>query len=209
MRPPEVLGTDDAVDEPDREVESGRVGEDTGELLRRAVDRVGLGLGQPLADEGDGLVRQVVVRGRSGVGVACLEVGHGISVEFRKRMRKQLLLTRTVQFSYCPSCSTCAVSCSSGNSRSGHRAPVAGGAMNFTPSAVSQQLAVLEREAGVQLLRRSGRRLQLTPQAEVLVAAAGEVLDVLERAQASVESSLTSVQGRCAGSTSSSPQPSP
>ena len=69
-------------------------------------------------------------------------------------------------------------------------------AMNFTPSAVSQQLGVLEREAGVQLLRRAGRRLQLTPQAEVLVAAAGEVLDTLERAQASVESTLTSVQGK-------------
>jgi DNA-binding transcriptional LysR family regulator len=69
-------------------------------------------------------------------------------------------------------------------------------AVNLTPSAVSQQLGVLEREAGVQLVRRVGRRLQLTPQAEVLVAAAGEVLDVLERAQSSVESTLTNVQGR-------------
>ncbi|MBT2500927.1 LysR substrate-binding domain-containing protein [Curtobacterium sp. ISL-83] len=69
-------------------------------------------------------------------------------------------------------------------------------AMNFTPSAVSQQLAVLEREAGTQLLRRAGRRLQLTPQAEVLVAAAGHVLDVLEQAQATVESTLPTVQGR-------------
>jgi DNA-binding transcriptional LysR family regulator len=69
-------------------------------------------------------------------------------------------------------------------------------AMNLTPSAVSQQLAVLEREAGVQLLRKAGRRLQLTPQAEVLVAAAGDVLDTLERAQSTVEATLTSVQGR-------------
>jgi len=69
-------------------------------------------------------------------------------------------------------------------------------AMNFTPSAVSQQLAVLEREAGVPLLRRAGRRLQLTPQAEVLVQAAGHVLDVLDHAQAQVESSLPTVQGR-------------
>ncbi|MCA5923960.1 MULTISPECIES: LysR substrate-binding domain-containing protein [Curtobacterium] len=69
-------------------------------------------------------------------------------------------------------------------------------AMNFTPSAVSQQLSALEREAGVQLLRRAGRRLQLTPQAEVLVAAAGQVLDVLEHAQSQVAETLPSVQGR-------------
>ncbi|MCS5524243.1 LysR substrate-binding domain-containing protein [Curtobacterium flaccumfaciens pv. oortii] len=69
-------------------------------------------------------------------------------------------------------------------------------AVNFTPSAVSQQLSALEREAGVQLLRKAGRRLQLTPQAEVLVAAAGQVLDVLEHAQSQVEETLSSVQGR-------------
>ncbi|WP_282819693.1 LysR substrate-binding domain-containing protein [Curtobacterium flaccumfaciens] len=69
-------------------------------------------------------------------------------------------------------------------------------AVNFTPSAVSQQLSALEREAGVQLLRKAGRRLQLTPQAEVLVAAAGQVLDVLEHAQSQVEDTLSSVQGR-------------
>ncbi len=117
-------------------------------------------------------------------------------MEFRKRKRKQLLLTRTVQFSYCSvMLDVRRLVLLRELSIRGTVAAVAA-AMNFTPSAVSQQLAVLEREAGVQLLRRSGRRLQLTPQAEVLVAAAGEVLDVLERAQASVESTLTSVQGR-------------
>src|ERR1700709_399328 len=35
-------------------------------------------------------------------------------------------------------------------------------ALAFTPSAVSQQLSALEREAGVVLLEREGRRLQLT-----------------------------------------------
>ena len=69
-------------------------------------------------------------------------------------------------------------------------------AVNFTPSAVSQQLAALEREAGVPLLRKAGRRLQLTPQAEVLVQAAGHVLDVLEQAQSEVEGSMPTVQGR-------------
>ncbi|MFC6235950.1 LysR family transcriptional regulator, partial [Leucobacter soli] len=38
-------------------------------------------------------------------------------------------------------------------------------ALNYSPSAVSQQLALLEREAGVQLLRRVGRTLALTPAA--------------------------------------------
>ncbi|MFD0890928.1 LysR family transcriptional regulator, partial [Streptosporangium algeriense] len=36
-------------------------------------------------------------------------------------------------------------------------------ALTFTPSAVSQQLAALEREAGVALLERTGRRVTLTP----------------------------------------------
>src|SRR5919202_1770861 len=44
------------------------------------------------------------------------------------------------------------------------------GALGYTPPAVSQQLAALEREAGVQLLRRDGRRLRLTPAGEELVA---------------------------------------
>ena len=42
-------------------------------------------------------------------------------------------------------------------------------ALNFTPSGVSQQLALLEREAGVPLLRKSGRRLELTAAAQALV----------------------------------------
>jgi DNA-binding transcriptional LysR family regulator len=67
--------------------------------------------------------------------------------------------------------------------------------LSFSPSAVSQQLSQLERETGVQLLRRSGRRVLLTPQAEVLVTAAGEVLDTLERAEAAMQSSLPTVRG--------------
>ncbi len=68
--------------------------------------------------------------------------------------------------------------------------------LNFSPSAVSQQLALLEREAGVPLLRKAGRRVLLTPQAEVLVEAAREVLDTLERAEAAVHSSLSTIRGR-------------
>src|SRR5215211_6434332 len=42
-------------------------------------------------------------------------------------------------------------------------------ALQFTPSAVSQQLAMLEREAGVPLIERAGRGVRLTDAALVLV----------------------------------------
>jgi DNA-binding transcriptional LysR family regulator len=57
-------------------------------------------------------------------------------------------------------------------------------ALRFTPSAVSQQLSALEREAGVPLLSRTGRRVTLTPAAEVLVRHTEEVLRRLEQAAA-------------------------
>jgi DNA-binding transcriptional LysR family regulator len=69
-------------------------------------------------------------------------------------------------------------------------------ALNFTPSAVSQQLSQLEKETGTQLLRKAGRRVQLTPQAEVLVASVGEVLDTLERAETRLQAAATRVTGR-------------
>lgn len=68
-------------------------------------------------------------------------------------------------------------------------------ARRYSPSAVSQQLAQLQREAGVELLRRSGRRLVLTPAAESLVAAAGRVLDELERAEAELATAAPTVGG--------------
>ncbi|MEU3935677.1 LysR family transcriptional regulator [Streptomyces sp. NPDC029044] len=55
-------------------------------------------------------------------------------------------------------------------------------ALAFTASAVSQQLGVLEREAGVPLLERSGRRVVLTPAGRILVAHADAVLERLELA---------------------------
>src|SRR6478609_12184915 len=57
-------------------------------------------------------------------------------------------------------------------------------AMTFTPSAVSQQLAALEREAGVRLLERTGRRVTLTPAGVALVRHAEAVLERLEQAAA-------------------------
>lgn len=51
--------------------------------------------------------------------------------------------------------------------------------LGYTPSAVSQQLAVLEREAGVALVERSNRGIVLTPAGEVMARRAGELLDLV------------------------------
>jgi DNA-binding transcriptional LysR family regulator len=59
-------------------------------------------------------------------------------------------------------------------------------ALDYTPSAVSQQLAVLEREAGAKLLERSGRNVRLTDAGRVLVRHAGTLLDGMEAAEAEV-----------------------
>jgi DNA-binding transcriptional LysR family regulator len=60
-------------------------------------------------------------------------------------------------------------------------------ALQYTPSAVSQQLAVLEREAGVPLLEKTGRTLRLTDAALVLVGHAESLLAGVERAEADLE----------------------
>lgn len=57
-------------------------------------------------------------------------------------------------------------------------------ALQYTPSAVSQQLAVLEREAGVALLERAGRGVRLTDAGRRLVEHADAVLARLEAAEA-------------------------
>ncbi|MFF7456107.1 LysR substrate-binding domain-containing protein [Kitasatospora sp. NPDC008115] len=57
-------------------------------------------------------------------------------------------------------------------------------ALSFSPSAVSQQLSVLEKEAGVALLERTGRRVALTPAGRNLVRHAEAVLERLEQADA-------------------------
>jgi DNA-binding transcriptional LysR family regulator len=79
-------------------------------------------------------------------------------------------------------------------SRRGTLAAVAD-ALAYSPSSVSQQLSQLEKEAGVPLLVQVGRRVQLTPQAELLVGHAQAVLERLEEAEADVARSLTTVSG--------------
>jgi DNA-binding transcriptional LysR family regulator len=56
-------------------------------------------------------------------------------------------------------------------------------ALAYTPSAVSQQLATLEREAGVPLMERHGRRLRLTDAGRGLVEHAAAVIARLELAE--------------------------
>jgi DNA-binding transcriptional LysR family regulator len=73
-------------------------------------------------------------------------------------------------------------------------------ALGYTAPAVSQQLAALEREAGVALLERNGRRRRLTPAGEELVARTEGILRELEAAEAALERTTTQVAGvlRCA-----------
>ena len=59
-------------------------------------------------------------------------------------------------------------------------------ALHLTPSAVSQQLAALEREVGQPVVERNGRGVRLTGAAEVLVGHANVVLAQLEAAAADV-----------------------
>ena len=69
-------------------------------------------------------------------------------------------------------------------------------ALQFTPSAVSQQLAMLEREAGVALLERAGRGVRLTDAALVLVGHADALLDRAALAEADLAAAAGTVTGR-------------
>ena len=57
-------------------------------------------------------------------------------------------------------------------------------AMHLTPSAVSQQLKALEREAGVALTERSGRGLALTVPGRMLAETAKDIAVAIENAEA-------------------------
>jgi DNA-binding transcriptional LysR family regulator len=69
-------------------------------------------------------------------------------------------------------------------------------ALQFTPSAVSQQLAMLEREAGVPLLERAGRGVRLTDPALVLVEHADALLERASLAEADLAAAAGTVAGR-------------
>jgi DNA-binding transcriptional LysR family regulator len=69
-------------------------------------------------------------------------------------------------------------------------------ALRFTPSAVSQQLAILEREAGVPLLEKAGRGVRLTDPALVLVGHAEVLLERAALAEADLAMAAGAVTGR-------------
>ncbi|MGX5716822.1 LysR substrate-binding domain-containing protein [Arthrobacter sp. MAHUQ-56] len=68
-------------------------------------------------------------------------------------------------------------------------------ALSYSTSAVSQQVRLLEKEVGVALVEPVGRRLRLTPQGLTLVMHAEKILDMLERAEADVSTSLVQPTG--------------
>lgn len=67
--------------------------------------------------------------------------------------------------------------------------------LNYSHSAVSQQLSQLEREVGVELLERVGRGVRLTPTAEQLVVHTDRMLEEVERAEASIADAQGEPQG--------------
>ncbi|MCW3012561.1 MAG: putative RuBisCO transcriptional regulator [Solirubrobacterales bacterium] len=68
-------------------------------------------------------------------------------------------------------------------------------ALDYTPSAVSQGLATLEREAGTKLLEPAGRGVRLTDAAHVLVRHADALLAQVEAAEAELAAASGTVAG--------------
>ncbi|MDI6105846.1 LysR substrate-binding domain-containing protein [Actinoplanes sp. NEAU-A12] len=68
-------------------------------------------------------------------------------------------------------------------------------ALGYTPGAVSQQLSALERAAGVPLLRRVGRHVELTDAGLALAGHAQRILDIEAAATAELERSAGRVAG--------------
>jgi DNA-binding transcriptional LysR family regulator len=71
----------------------------------------------------------------------------------------------------------------------------AAGALHVTTSAVSQQLARLEREVGQRLLERRGRGVQLTEAGALLAERAGELLTRVEQVEADLAGHRGAVDG--------------
>jgi DNA-binding transcriptional LysR family regulator len=67
--------------------------------------------------------------------------------------------------------------------------------LDYSPSAVSQQLAQLEKEAGVPLLERVGRNVRLTAAAQTLVIHADALLARIEEAEADLQATAELITG--------------
>jgi DNA-binding transcriptional LysR family regulator len=72
----------------------------------------------------------------------------------------------------------------------------AAGALHYTTSAVSQQLAQLERDVGASLFERVGRLVKLTETGHLLCEHAEEILGAEERAVIALEQAQDSVSAR-------------
>ncbi len=68
-------------------------------------------------------------------------------------------------------------------------------ALGYSPSAISHQLSLLERETRTTLLEPAGRGVRLTPAAQALVGHAEAVLAELERAEATIAAHHVEVTG--------------
>jgi DNA-binding transcriptional LysR family regulator len=68
-------------------------------------------------------------------------------------------------------------------------------ALSYSPSAVSQQLAQLEKEAGVPLLERAGRNVRLTAAAQTLVGHTEALLARVEEAEADLAATAEQITG--------------
>ncbi|MDQ1010671.1 DNA-binding transcriptional LysR family regulator [Streptomyces sp. V4I23] len=74
----------------------------------------------------------------------------------------------------------------------------AAAALGYTPSAVSQQIAKLERETRTTLLERQGRGVRLTDEAQQLAATAQQLLSLVEEAEVRLEEQRGVPSGRLA-----------
>jgi DNA-binding transcriptional LysR family regulator len=70
-------------------------------------------------------------------------------------------------------------------------------ALHMSPSGISQQLALLEREAGASLLERVGRGVRLTEAGRRLAERGADILAALELAQAELRSGAEPPTGTC------------
>lgn len=68
-------------------------------------------------------------------------------------------------------------------------------ALSYSPSSISQQLSQLETEVGVPLLVKAGRRVRLTPEAELLVGHTNALLERMEILEADLAGTGPAVAG--------------
>ena len=74
----------------------------------------------------------------------------------------------------------------------------AAAALGYTAPAVSQQLAALERDVGMQLTERAGRGIELTPAAAILVGHTDALLTRLDAAESDLAALRDQIAGRVA-----------